>query len=66
MWFCPGNAGVCGNEQAYTLAGEATAESTLTLDPPTVLSLVSEHMNLTYANHCHKEAVPLGKGRVGL
>ena len=67
--FCPGHAGVRGNERADALAGEATNESTLTLDPPTVLALVSEHINLTrvdtdFTTHCLKESgVPRGAGR---
>ena len=32
--FCPGHAGVRGNERADALAGEAENESTLTLDHP--------------------------------
>ena len=31
--FCPGHAAVCGNKHADILAGEATNESPLTLDP---------------------------------
>ena len=42
--FCPGHAGVCGNERADALAGQATAESNLTLDPETVLALESEQL----------------------
>ena len=41
LWiFCPGHAGVHGNERADTLAGMADIAGDLTLDPPTVLSLV--------------------------
>ena len=43
----PGHAGVRGNERADALAGEATTESDFTLDPPTVLVLVSEQIDLT-------------------
>ena len=34
--FCPGHAGVSGNERADAVAGQALTESTLTLDPGTV------------------------------
>ena len=37
---------MCGNERADALAGEAENESTFTLDPPTVLALISEHFEL--------------------
>ena len=43
--FCPGHAGVLGNERADALAGEASNECNLTLDPPTVLALVSEYLD---------------------
>ena len=43
--FCPGHAGVSGNERADALAGQATVESNLTLDPETVFALVSEHLD---------------------
>ena len=43
--FCPGHAGVRGNERADALAGQATVESGLTLDPDTVLALVSEYLD---------------------
>ena len=42
--FCPGHAGVCGNERADKLAGSAAIEGGLTLDPPTVLSTVRDHL----------------------
>ena len=37
-------AGVRANKRANALAGQATTESTLTLDPATVLSLVCENI----------------------
>ena len=43
--FCPGHSGVRGNERADALADLAVNESTLTLDPATVLSLVCEHLD---------------------
>ena len=42
--FCPGHAGVAGNERADKLAGEARVGGRLTLDPPTVLAAVQENM----------------------
>ena len=43
--MCPGHAGVRGNERVDALAGQATVESGLTLDPDTVLALVSEYLD---------------------
>ena len=43
--FCPGHSGVRGNERADALADLAVNQSTLTLDPATVLSLVCEHLD---------------------
>ena len=42
--FCPGHAGVIGNERADFLAGQATIGGTLTLDPPTILANVNEFL----------------------
>ena len=42
--FCPGHAGVAGNEKADKLAGEAKVGGKLTLDPPTVLTAVAESL----------------------
>ena len=67
--FCPGHAGVRGNERADALAREARNESTLTLDPPTVLALVSEHLELTRVDTSHttsllkEKGFPRGAGR---
>ena len=33
--FCPGHAGVAGNERADVLAGEAVVGEAISLDPPT-------------------------------
>ena len=58
-----------GNERADALAGEAENESTLTLDPPTVLALISEHFELarldtSYTTSILKEkGIPRGAGR---
>ena len=40
--FCPGHAGVCGNERADKLAGTAFVGGGLTLDPRTVINLAKE------------------------
>merc|ERR1712105_517469 len=40
----PGHAGVKGNERADSLAGTATIDNNMTLDPPTVLQCVKEHL----------------------
>ena len=45
--FCPGHAGVRGNLRADILTGKATEESPLTLDAPTVLALLQEHIETT-------------------
>jgi len=42
--FCPGHAGVKGNERADQLAGTADITGSLTLDPPTVTALVRDHL----------------------
>ena len=42
--FCPGHAGVKGNERADKLAGSANIEGVLTLDSPTVIGLVRDHL----------------------
>ena len=42
--FCPGHAGVIGNERADFLAGQAPISGALTLDPPTVLANVKEFL----------------------
>ena len=42
--FSPGHAGVRGNERADVLAGTAALDDNYTLDPPTVIQLVKEHL----------------------
>ena len=42
--FCPGYAGVCGNECADKLVGSAVIELGMTPDPPTVLSTVHDYL----------------------
>ena len=42
--FCPGHSSVRGNERADALGGQATTESSLTLDPATMLSLVCKNI----------------------
>ena len=67
--FCPGHAGVSGNERADALAGQATAESNLTLDPETVLALVNEHLDSCRIDTSHttltlkEKGVKRGAGR---
>ena len=43
--FCPGHAGVSGNDRADRLAGDAATRGTLVLDPPTVMASVEEWIN---------------------
>ena len=43
--FCPGHSGVRSSERTDALADLAVNQSTLTLDPATVLSLVCEHLD---------------------
>ena len=42
--FCPGHAGVRGNERADELAGTAVIGGELKLDGPTVLRIVRDHL----------------------
>ena len=42
--FCPGHAGVKGNERADELAGTAVIDGELKLDGPTVLRIVRDHL----------------------
>ena len=42
--FCPGHAGVIGNERADELAGTAVIGGELKLDGPTVLRIVRDHL----------------------
>ena len=45
IWiFSPGHAGVLGNERADSLAGTAAIDNNLTLDPPTVMQCVRQHL----------------------
>ena len=42
VWiFCPGHAGVAGNERADVLAGEAVVGEQIALDPPTVMAALT-------------------------
>ena len=67
--FCPGHSGVRGNERADALAGQATNQSSLTLDPATVLALVGDHIETTrvetdHTTQCLKDkGVKRGAGR---
>ena len=42
--FSPGHSGVVGNERADRLAGTAAVDNNLTLDPPTVVQCVKQHL----------------------
>ena len=42
--FCPGHSGVQGNERADNLAGTAAVDNNITLDPPTEMAHVREHL----------------------
>ena len=42
--FSPGHSGVSGNERADSLAGAAVIDNNLTLDPPTVMQCVRQHL----------------------
>ena len=46
VWiFCPGHAGVVGNERADKLAGEAVLGEAVPLDPATVVSTLTDWYN---------------------
>ena len=45
--FCPGQARVLGNERTDVLAGAAVIDNNLTLDPPTVLQCIKDHLSLS-------------------
>ena len=63
LWiFCPGHAGVHGNERADTLAGMADIAGELTLDPPTVLSLVKDLLSKKRVYTSNTTDVLKGKG----
>ena len=54
---------VCAETSALMLwQGEAENESTLTLDPPTVLVLVSEHFELTHVDTSNSTSILKQKG----
>ena len=60
--FCPGHAGVVGNERADKLAGSANIEGGLTLDAPTVLSTVRDHLVSSIEEESFTKDVVIGKG----
>ena len=68
--FCPGHAGVRGNERADQLAGSAAIKGSLTLDPPTVTALVRDHLagkskDSSYTLEILKEkGIQLGQGKL--
>ena len=43
--FCPGHAGVVGNERADKLAGEAVLGEAVPLDPATIVSTLTDWYN---------------------
>ena len=45
--FCPGHAGISGNERADELAGDAVINGSITLDPAQVVCLVKEKLAAT-------------------
>ena len=51
--FCPGHSGVTGNVRADKLAGEAAVGGTFTLDAPTVLAAVKDHIDKTREEASH-------------
>ena len=57
--FCPGHAGVIGNERADTLAGQAPISGDLTLDPPTVLANENELLLMPLTNSYLLDALKL-------
>ena len=45
FFFCPGHAGVAGNERADKLAGDAVLGEAVPLDPATVVSTLTDWYN---------------------
>ena len=64
MDFCPGHAGVCGNERADKLAGSARVEGSFTLDAPTVMSTIRDHpaSSNVEASYVVQKGVKYGEG----
>ena len=60
--FCPGHAGVKGNERADQLAGAAKIEGVLTLDAPTVIGLVCDHLASTRVEDSFTKEMLIEKG----
>ena len=60
--FCPGHAGVKGNERADQLAGSAKIEGVLTLDSPTVIELVRDHLASTRVEDSFTKEMLIEKG----
>ena len=58
---CIGHAGVVGNERANKLAGSANIEGGLTLDAPTVLSTVRDHLDSSIEEEYFTKDVLIGK-----
>ena len=45
MFFCPGHAGVAGNERSGNFAGEAVLGEAVPLDPATVVATLTDWYN---------------------
>ena len=60
--FCPGHAGVKGNERADRLAGSATIDEGLTLDPPTVIALVRDYLASSRDEESFTKEIVIEKG----
>ena len=60
--FCPGHAGVRGNERADELAGTAVVGGELKLDGPTVLRIVRDHLASTRVEESYTKDLLIEKG----
>ena len=60
--FCPGHAGVKGNEHADELAGTAVVGGELKLDGPTVLRIVRDHLANRRVEESYTKDLLIGKG----
>ena len=60
--FCPGHAGVIGNERADKLAGDSVIEGDFTLDPPTILSTVRDYLASAIEEDSFTKNIVMEKG----